>query len=110
MNTKNTSKGEKEALQEALNEAVQEMTTISKTTIDNLQNASENIVKTAQEEIAKASKGGKAPGGVFIEWLSHTLHYPGDEAAQKILDDFEAARVKEEKRRAEIAKKLGRTK
>ena len=38
----------------------------------------------------------------------HTLHYPGDEIAQKLLDDYEAATKKEEKRQADVAKKLGR--
>ncbi len=67
----------------------------SKLEIDNI---IKNISPPAPVEITE----------VLPRWIIHTLHYPGDEQAKKVLDDYEEAQEKEFKRRRDVKKKLGR--
>jgi len=117
MNAKNQSKDPQVGLQEAIDKGIGEITEISKTTIENLQNAAQDIVQSAREKIEQTAKENKSSSGsnhpnvdgnTFLKWLTHTLHYPGDEKAQVILDEFEAAAKAEAKRIEKVKEKLGR--
>jgi len=110
-------KKEVEDVENALKVTVKDaLAAFQKEVVSIVQMAQENLktaVADSKLEIANLIEMMPTPEPVemtemFPRWIQHVMHYPGDEAAEKMLNEFAAAEDKEHERRQAVKKKLGR--